>query len=233
MSDPELPATTPRIIEGEARPVVDTPPDALHLLTCFLVGGGIEGTELLINHARRWQERFAATPRLLPVPSEQSATDLLRYALIGLIFDSEERLRDYSVKWSAQFLGTLSLATQTARPVTDSWLMAPLQRPMRSLSRYMQAELTRLIRRGRVEEAVSRMMATEVSDELVSFILAYLSDKPEVRRLIEEQGVSLAGEVLGEVQNQSSSADNMLETYIRRIFSPASRPPSPPPASST
>src|SRR4051794_31310351 len=175
MSSADLPTTTPRIIEGEARPAVDTPPDALHLLTCLVVGGGIEATELLLNHARAWQERFAATPKLLPVPSEQSATDLLRYAIIGLIFDGEERLRDYTAQWGEQLLKGVNMATQTARPVTDSWLMTPVRQPLRSLSRYMQSELARLIRRGRVEEAVSRMMATETGDELVSFILGYLS----------------------------------------------------------
>jgi hypothetical protein len=207
---------------------VDTPPDALHLLTCLLVGGGIEATELLLNHARTWQERFAATPRLLPISGEQSSTDLLRYALIGLIFDGEERLRDYTAQWGEQILSALDTATQTARPVTDSWLMGPLRGPFRSLSRQMQSELTRLIRRGRVEEAVSRMMATEVGDELVSVILGYLSSKPEVRRLIEEQGTSLAGEMLDEVRNQSSAADSTLEAYVRRLFNQAPRQPSPP-----
>lgn len=233
MSSADLPTTTPHIIEGEARPVVDTPPDALHLITCLLVGGGIEATELLINHARAWQERFAATPRLLPIPGEQSAADLLRYALIGLVFDGEERLRGYTAQWGEQLVGALGVAAQTARPVTDSRLMAPLQRPLRSLSRQMQSELTRLIRRGRVEEAVSRMMATEVSDELISVILGYLSSKPEVRRLIEEQGTSLVGEMLDEARNQSAAADGMLEAYIRRLFNQAPSQSVPPPGSST
>src|SRR4051812_47889641 len=101
MQSSTLPATTPRVIEGEARPIIDSPPDALHLFTCLLVGGGVEATELLLEHARAWQARFAATPRLLPPPGEQSSADLVRYALVGLIFEGEEQIRDYTAWWGA------------------------------------------------------------------------------------------------------------------------------------
>jgi hypothetical protein len=230
MKSKDLPTTTPRVIEGEARPIVDTTADALHLFTCLAVGGGIEATELLLAHTRAWQERFAATPRLLPPPGEQSATDLVRYALIGLIFDGEERLRDYTAWWAEQVLRSAETATTVTRPLTDSWLFAPLQGPMRSLSMRMQSDLARLIRRGRMEEAISRVMATEVTDEMITVVIDYLSAKPEVRQLIREQGTSFAGEVVDEVRNQSAAVDNSLESIVRRLLNRPQRQPSPPPA---
>jgi len=232
MNSTPPPTTTPVVIEGEARPAIDTPQgDALHLLTNFLLGAGIEGVDLVLEHTRAWQQRFAATPRLLPVPKSQESNDLLRYALIGLLFDTEDRLRRDLAWWGNQVLRSAGAASSMARPLTDSWLMAPLQRPMRSLSLQLQSDLTRLIRRGRMEEAVSRLMATEITDELISVILDYLSDKPEVRRMIEQQGTTLAGEVVDEVRNQSEEADNFVESIVRRILNMAPRQPSPPPAS--
>ena len=73
-------------IEGEARPIADTSqPDALHLFTCLIVGGGIEVTELLLAHARTWQARFDATPKLLPWPEEEYRTAI----------DARAELRDH------------------------------------------------------------------------------------------------------------------------------------------
>lgn len=231
------PVTPPQVIEGEALPVVsaqqvDTT-DVLHVLTCLLVGGGLEAADLLLAHARSWQARFTTTPRLLPVAGEQNSTDVLRHALIGLIFDGEERLRQNLSWWGDQVMHTAGMAAAVTRPVTESWLMAPLRQPLRSLTRQTQAEMARLIHRGRIEEAISRVMTTELTDEMVSVVLAYLADKPEVRRLIQEQGMSMAEEVVDEVRNQSVAADNLLDSFVNRLFNRAPRPPSPPPVSTT
>jgi hypothetical protein len=231
------PVSTPQVIQGEALPVVSTQQvdtaDALHILTCLLVGGGLEAADLLMEHARAWQARFATTPRLLPVAGEQDSTDVLRHALIGFIFDGEERLRQNLSWWGEQLMHTAGMAAAVTRPVTDSWLMAPLRQPLRSLSQQTQAEMARLIHRGRIEEAISRVMTTELTDEMVSVILAYLSDKPEVRRLIREQGMSMGEEIVDEVRNQSATVDATVESIVRRLLNRAPRPPSPPPVSVT
>lgn len=233
----ELPAAKPQVIDGEFRPIADAPPpekqDALHLLTCLLVGGGLEVADLLLDHARAWQARYAASPRLLPLADEPTAADLVRYALIGLIFDSEQRVRDNMAWWGNQVLRSVGMATTMTRPLTDHWLMAPLQRPLRSLSRQMHSDLAQLIGRGRVEEGMSRVMASELGDELVTVILNYLSDKPEVRRLIQEQGVSLVGEVVDEMRDQSAAVDDYVESFVRRLFNQAPRQSSPPPDSNS
>jgi hypothetical protein len=234
-----LPTSPPRVIEGEARPIAGTPiagisqPDALHLFTCLLVGGGIELTELLLAHARTWQARFDASPKLLPWPEEESAADLLRYALIGLIFDTEQQLRQNAAWWGNHIVRSGETATAVTRVMTDNWLFAPLRRPFRSLSVRLQSDLSRLVYRGRTEETISRIMATELTDEMISVLLDYLSNKPEVRRLIQEQGTSLAGEVVDEVRNQSEAADNFVESLVRRLLGQSRPDSSPPPASTT
>ena len=162
----ELPATAPLVVEPEAYPVVETPQlDSLHLITCLLVGGGIEVTELLLARARAWQSRYATSPRLLPMPGDKKA-DLTRYALIGMIFDGEEYLRHNADRWASQLLQKVWKATELTHPLVNSWLVAPVRQPVKSLSRQMQSEVERWVQRGRVEEGISRAMATEVGDEL-------------------------------------------------------------------
>jgi hypothetical protein len=235
MNSTGQPATTPQVIEGEALPTVSAQQvdtgDALHVLTCLLVGGGLEATDILMEHARVWQASFATTPRLLPVAGEENSTDVLRHALIGFLFDGEERLRQNLSWWGEQLMNTAGMAAAVTRPVTESWLMAPFRQPLRSLSRQTQAEMTRLIHRGRIEEAISRVMTTELTDEMVSVLLAYLGDKPEVRRLIREQGMSMGEEIVDEVRNQSASVDARVESIVRRLLNRTPRPPSPPPVS--
>ena len=132
-------------------------------------------------------------------------------------------------------LGALDLVPPARRVggAGASWLMAPFRQPLRSLSRQTQAEMTRLIHRGRIEEAISRVMTTELTDEMVSVLLAYLGDKPEVRRLIREQGMSMGEEIVDEVRNQSASVDARVESIVRRLLNRTPRPPSPPPISAT
>jgi hypothetical protein len=235
MDNTKVPTTAPMVIEGEARTITEPrkadAPDALHLLTLLAVGGGVEAADLILTHTRAWHARFTAEPRLLPMPKDESATDLLRYALIGLIFDTEEKLRDNTAQWGNQLLLTIGQASEKARPITDSWLMGPLRRPLQSLQRQMEGDLARLIRRGRMEEAVSRLMATDVTDEMVTVVLEYLGTKPEVRTLTNEQGVTMAGEVIDQVRDQSMAADSYVESIVRRILRRGPRQPSPPSSS--
>jgi hypothetical protein len=229
----ELPAAAPHVIEDEAYPIVETSRlDALYVVTSLLVGGSIELTELLLTRARAWQSDFAASPRLLPMPGDKKA-DLLRYALIGLIYDGEEYLRQSTDGWTNQLLRTVWKASTLSQPVIDSWLLAPVRQPLKSLSAQMQSDINRWIQRGRVEEGISRAMATEVGDELISFLLDYLSRKPEVRQLIQQQGTTLAEEVVDEVRNQAEAADASVETILRRLFRQAERTPSPPESSTS
>ena len=93
----------------------------------------------------------------------------------------------------------------------------------------MQSDLARLIGRGRVEEAMSRLMASELGDEMVKVILDYLSDKPELRDLIQTQSIGMASEVMDGMRNQSMAADAVVETFVRRLFNQAPRQPTAPP----
>jgi hypothetical protein len=172
---------------------------------------------------------IAAEPKLLPAPSDESNVDLLRYALIGLLIEGERRIVDHTLWLGNLLLRSAGIAATVARPVTRSWLLAPVRPSFVALAHRCETELARLIDQGRLEEAVSRLLTREVADEMVALVLAYLGDKPEVRDLIQAQGTSLAGEVVDEVRDRSKAADTLMETVVHRLFRVAPRTPSSPP----
>jgi hypothetical protein len=231
METSNQPTTTHAVVSPETR-VTTNPPDAneldlLYVLTCLLVGGAVELSEALVDLARSWQARANASPKLLAPPTSETSTDLLRYAVVGILFEGQQRIRSQTVRLGEIVASSVNMAASAARPVTNSWLMTPLRRPAQTFANQCESELARWIHRGRIEEAVSRLMARELSDETVSLLLGYLGDKPEVRSLIQQQGLSMAGEVMGEVQKQGAAADTFLENVVRRLLQrgPRQTPP--------
>jgi hypothetical protein len=231
MDTSNQPDTTHAVVSPETSVTTYRPDaselDLLYVLTCLLVGGAVELSELLVELARSWQARANASPKLLAPPTNETSTDLLRYAVVGFLFEGQQRIRSQTVSLGNWVAGSANMAANAARPVTNSWLMTPLRRPMQAFVRQCETEAARLIHRGRIEEAVSRIMARELSDEAVSLLLGYLGDKPEVRTLIQEQGFSMADEVMGEMQEVGVAADTFLETVVRRILhrGPRQSPP--------
>lgn len=213
---------SPAVITDKAGPMVETPPksepDALYVLTCLLVGGTVEVMDVLLARARLWRATVAAEPKLLPAPSNETQSDLLRYLLIGLLLESERYLRDQTLQLGNLLLHSADLAAGIARPALRSWLLAPVRPWLLSLAHLGETERARLIHQGRLEEAVSRLLTREITDEVVDLVLAYLGNKPEVRRLIQDQGTSLAGAVVDEVRDRSKTADTRIETLIHSLF---------------
>jgi hypothetical protein len=226
--------TAPPVVLGnEAVPRVEPPPasepDAFYLLSTLLVGGTLEVTNLLLTRARLWRTSRTAEPKLLPAPEDETTVDLLRYALIGLLIESTHHLHDQTLWWGDLLLRSAGKAATVTRPVTRSWLLAPVRPFLVALAQRGESELARLIHQGRLEETASRLLTRELTDDMVTLVIAYLSDKPEVRRLIQEQGFSLAGEVVDEVRDRSKTADAQIETLVHRLFRRAPRTPAAPP----
>lgn len=204
--------------------------DGLYTLTCLLLGGTLEVTDLLLNRSRVWRATMAAAPKHLLAPDDETNADLLRYALTGLIIESQRRIRDQAILWRDLLLRSAGIAETVTRPVAQSWLLAPVRPSVVGLTHRSKAELARLIDQGRIEEAVGRHLARELTDDMVTLVLAYLGDKPEVRDFMQAQGTSLAGEVVDGVRDRSKTADAQIETLVHRLFRVGPRAPSSPSA---
>ena len=85
--------------------------------------------------------------------------------------------------------------------------------------------------KGRIEEQNSRQMLQQKAiDDLINEFAEYLVLKIKIQELIEREGTTMAGDVIGEFQEQSADVDSILEGKLKSIFrkSVPSEPGTPP-----
>lgn len=176
----------------EATPVGKDTPDATATLLRLLVGGAVEGTDLVL--------RVLTPSPLAPeegdteksdVGNETAAATLARQALIGLVFEA----------YGAASRGATAagrIATTAGRfwgsvlsPVARSRTLAPVRLPYDLLVEIGSRELHRWARIGRAEEERSREVAGRITRIPVDDIVGYLRDNPEVEEMVRRQAESL------------------------------------------
>jgi hypothetical protein len=150
-------------------------------------------------------------------PREDGA---LRYALIGWLFASEQRLElDGGLVHRLQSAG--QLMADTAITIVRHALLSP-RRGQRAARIRDEKQLEQWIALGRVEEAHSRRLASVAVREAIDELIGYLATKPEIRDLVRSQGSGFAHDVAGGVRERSATADSMLENVARSLLR---RPP--------
>jgi len=78
--------------------------------------------------------------------------------------------------------------------------------------------LDRWADRGRMEEQQSRDMTQEAVVSVIDELLDYMAQNPEVRELIEQQGMSMAETAVDEVRERSATADMWIERVARGLL---------------
>ena len=77
----------------------------------------------------------------------------------------------------------------------------------------------RLIMKGRMEEQNSRQIVQQKAiDDLVNEVMEYIILKTEVKQLLQEEGVNMAGDMVGEFREQSEAVDSLMEQKLRSLF---------------
>ncbi len=163
-----------------------------------------------------------------------SSRALLRYALIGMIFDIQDRLAAEAsvVTRASRFAARLaSPVIRPVRTVASSRIFSPLTSRIERANRYGQREIERWIERGRQEDARSRTLIEVAFGKTVDEYIDYLTSNPEVQELVQMQSTGLANEVIEEVRERTVSADTLLEGLVRSVFrrKPRAHLPGPPP----
>jgi hypothetical protein len=87
--------------------------------------------------------------------------------------------------------------------------------------------------KGRIEEQNSRQMFQQKAiDDLINEFVEYLVVKIKVQEIIQQEGMTMAGDVVGDFQAESANVDNLLENKLKSIFRKgANDQPSVPPSS--
>jgi hypothetical protein len=193
----------------------------LKILVRLLIGSFVEGSDEFRRRARLWQEELNSSDPSKIMISQASETEAarLRYSIIGFLFqliDSGYNSLSFLDKVSSQ---TFTVFSRLFAPLTNSRFWRPVQEHYDSYSERGESIVNSWINTGRREEQMSRALVRDQAyEQVVNEIIIYLARKPEVRELVEQQGISLAEELVGDLRERSNEFDSMLENRVNRLL---------------
>jgi hypothetical protein len=196
--------------------------DDLESVLRVLIGAGVLGGDELLRRLRQWEDKVLheqQSPGQMPLEDDFTR---LRYAVIGLLFDSSKRavkaasdVVNYSNRQSSAAYRTLD---DLSRMPLIGLLATPVRRAVDDVTRRRDNEVERLIRIGRVEERDGRRLAAVATDELISELLARVGNDPQVSNIIQNQSVDMAGDMLDDFRQGTVKADKKLHGAIQRLL---------------
>lgn len=211
----------------------------IRLLTAVVVGSVIEGGDQLVTRLKAYeaqlQQAQSGTTDDGQTVVDEDEFDRLRYAVVGLIFDTQNVV-GRSIALTAQLTETtLDVTNTVSKPFRNFFLFRPVTKRVEKRVDGMvergQNSLSRWIDLGRQVEPESRRLATMTYGEMVDEFITRLADNPELKELVAQQSLSLAAGVRDEVRERTVTSDNVLEGIARKILRREPRPdlPAPPP----
>jgi hypothetical protein len=216
------PATTPADANGGTHPN-DEQFDAGSALLRLLLGGMLVGTHELRERVRRWEDSLRAAQAGQAAPSGQSqdTSASMRRALIGAAFEAQERMRRGFSDMLARIAEIADDANLAYTRLTFAVRGTPLDAARGRLDELLflaSTAVDRWTERGRVEEQDGRQVAEQAAISVIDELLVYMARNPEVRKLIEQQGTSMAESAVGEVRERSASADQWIERITHNLL---------------
>ncbi|HEY1389133.1 MAG TPA: hypothetical protein VGF38_11365 [Ktedonobacterales bacterium] len=205
-----------------ATPSRDERFDTATALLRLLVGGALVGTRELRVRLERWQQAIpdAASAQAV-APRTASPPDALRHTLMGMMFETESRMRRrFSIigRRLARASQDASRFYTTAMSDMRYTPLDPLRARVEEMVYRATMTLDRWADRGRMEEQQSRDMAQEAVVSVIDELLDYMARNPEVRELIEQQGMSMAETAVDEVRERTATADLWIERVARGLL---------------
>ena len=205
-----------------ARPSRDERFDTATALLRLLVGGALVGTRELRLRLEQWQQTIPDPASTQAVaPRTTSTSDALRHTVMGMMFETESRMR----RRFSNIRRRLARASQEANRLYTTTMsdmrytpLDPLRARVEEMVYRATMTMDRWADRGRMEEQQSRDLAQEAVVSVIDEVLDYMARNPEVRQLIEQQGMSMAESAVGEVRERTATADMWIERIARSLL---------------
>lgn len=217
MSGSTLPALTGSATDGAAAP--NDRLDMTLALMRLLLGGMLVGTDELRERLRRW-ELTSRSGAYQAAPPQGSPTRL-RFALVGMAFEAESRMRWRLSRLRARF----EQVVDETNGAYTRFAYAVRGTPLDDAVRYLDDLVSRASRtvdewvaHGWIEEQQGRRMAEQATVSVLDELLDYMAHNPEVRRLIEQQGMSMAEATADDVHERMASADQWMERLAHSLL---------------
>jgi hypothetical protein len=203
------PQTTPNL----------TPFDPAHAVTRLVVGVALEGSDELMRRLRHWEATARQTAETAPPPAQDTSQAAeFRYALIGLLLEGETRVRQGMQRLEQATAEATQRVTRTVDPQGWPAPRGPLGRSLDRFLTHRQADIARWREAGRQAEHEGRLTAREALSSSTDEVFGYMAQEPQVRELIQQQGVTMASTALGEVRSRTATADRWVERVVRRAL---------------
>lgn len=228
----------------------ESKPSEIRSLTRLIIGGLVLGMDEVSQRMSEWDKVSTQTTAYSQdqldeentynnshvyeqqdlVQQAETPGQLARYALIGFVFETEERISSGFSRLN-RFGNALGRAANPLfKTLSNSRRLSPVRKRYNKLVNRGEAEVSRWITLGRAEETSSRQLAHIALDETVDSSIEILAVNPEIQDLIQSQGTGLAYEVVEEIRERTVSADTFLEGIMRSMLlrKPRSEVPAPP-----
>ena len=224
----------PSTIDGETLPLRDDSDlpefDSIDAMTRLLLGGAADFSDLFLQILEKWEEDVVNRQTATIVEQEEDVGDILRYLIIGLAFQSQRQVRSTTKTVGSWLLGAADTTLSITRPVRNSWLFSPARRVTNSVTSRLEDNISELVRTGRSEEFMGRLMAETALVESVDWVMDYIAHNPQIRDLVQQQALGFTEEISVAVRARSVSADNIIDGVLRKLLrrTPRTDLPGPP-----
>jgi len=213
-------------VSGKVRIVIEgarSEPYVLDILASLLMGGAAEGGEQLGQRLKRWQATTASRgSQVYSESPDESQGERLRYAVVGLLSQAPDLAQGALSTAVGAPDSAYDRCSRWLSPLTHSRPMQPILRRYNSLAAHGATIVERWIDTGRAAEQRSRGLVREAAfdgeDELIEHVVGKLAQEPALRDLIAQQGVGMAGELMGALRILTTRADKRWERRVRAIF---------------
>lgn len=224
---------------------MDNPPETLsfppeprrprHTLTHLIVGGLAFGLDVLTHRLAEWEALSdqeippdqpvdpplvaESTTSLLVLPeSQETSNDISRYALVGLLFNAQDRFNAGLDRAGRLALKVHRYTTRLSKPVTNSRLFSPVANVWDALVSRGESQVSSWIDRGRMEEGKGISIARQAVQGTTDEVIDVLSVHPGVKELVEKQSTGFATEIVEEIRERTVSLDTLFERITRKVL---------------
>jgi polyhydroxyalkanoate synthesis regulator phasin len=186
----------------------------------LFVGSALNGKDAYTQRLRRMQAaQKSIRPEAIIVNEDETFGDQLKFLLLGMLFETPDLIQQGLQTAEQASSKVLGLISKILSPVTNSWMFSPVKDRYDYAATRGEKVVDRLIMKGRMEEQNSRQIVQQKAiDDLVNEVMEYIILKTEVKQLLQEEGVSMAGDMLGEFREQSEAVDSLMEQKLRSLF---------------
>jgi hypothetical protein len=180
------------------------------------------------------QESIQSAPEERPIesvliPAEEWDTALKhgtgrpsRQVVLGFALDTQSRLSRTAkgiLRQGDRVIGTVDRALN---PVLSSKALSPVRGPFESLVERGQAQVDHWQELGRAEEARSRALAQDATEQLIDTTVNTVSGDPRTQKIvqviIQQQSLGMLDEAIEEVRERTVTGDMLLERPVRSIL---------------